>query len=319
MGEFTSHQEYRHVGPPTTAAARGLRVDQYLAQFYPIRSRSVWKSFCRRRELLVDGRPVRGSHRLQGGEQIAVYHPLSAEPEVDDGIQILSENDGVLAVLKPGNLPMHESGEFRRRTFAAALAAHLDSSWHPVHRLDRETSGVVICAGSSDLRSALSTLFEEQRVDKRYLAIVHGSIEWDEHVIDGPLALDPTAHRPRYVISPSGLSARSDVRVIERAGGATLVEVRPRTGRTNQIRAHMAAIGHPLVGDKVYHPDPAVYAAYRHLGDSEVVRNLAGFSRHALHAARISFTHPATGHEIRVSADLPADLSALWHDIQNRA
>lgn len=319
MSERTSHEEYRHVGPPTTAAARGLRVDQYLAHFYPFRSRSEWKGFCHRRELLVDGRPVRGSHRLQGGEQIAVYHPLSAEPEVDDRIQIMAEIDGVLAVLKPGNLPMHESGEFRRRTFAAALASVRDPNWHPVHRLDRETSGVVICAGSADLRSALSALFEEQQVDKRYVAIVYGAVPWDERVIDAPLAPDPKAHRPRYVIGLSGLAARSDVLVLERAQGATLVEVRPRTGRTNQIRAHLAAMGHPIVGDKVYHPDLTVYAAYRHQGDSETVRRMAGFSRHALHAARVSLTHPFTGQEIHMAAELPRDLRALWHDFKNRA
>lgn len=319
MGEILGSQEYRHVGPPTTTAARGLRVDQFLAQFYPFRSRSEWKSFCHRRELLVDGRPVRGSHRLQGGEQISVYHPLSAEPTVDDGIQILAEMAGVLAVLKPGNLPMHESGEFRRRTFAVALAGLRDASWHPVHRLDRETSGIVICASSPDLRCALSELFEEQKIDKRYLAIVYGVLPWDERVIEAPLALDPSAHRPRYIVSTSGLHARSDVRVVQRASAATLVEVRPRTGRTNQIRAHLAAIGHPLVGDKVYHPDPTVYAAYRHDGDSDKVRRLAGFSRHALHAASIKFEHPRTGREFSITNELPADLTSLWHDFQNRA
>ena len=313
-------EEYRAIGPVTGTVACGLRVDLFLARYYPFHSRSGWKEACRRRELLVDGRPVRASHRLRGGEQLSIYHPLTAEPEVDDRIAVLGEMNGVIAVYKPGNLPMHESGEFRRRTFAAMLAAQCGSDWHPVHRLDRETSGILICAACPKLRMSLSKLFEVQQVDKRYLAIVQGVVPWTEQSLIGALAPDPTASRPRYLVDNTmGLPAHSDCLVLERTTAATLVEVRPRTGRTNQIRVHLAWAGHPIVGDKVYHPDPEVYAAYHLDGDSAQVRQLAGFSRHALHATSVRFAHPNGGEEFVANSPLPSDLHKLWHDFQNRS
>ena len=304
--------EYRNIGPTTGPTARGQRVDFFLAQHYPFHSRAAWKEACQRRELLVDGRPVRPSHRLRGGEQLAIYHPLTSEPEVDERIELLAEMNGVIAVYKPGNLPMHESGDFRRRTFAALLAKRFGPEWHPVHRLDRETSGILVCAASPTLRRQLSWLFEEQSVDKRYLAIVRGVTSWEQCTLTGAIAPDPNAARPRYVIHPSGLPARSDCQVVARAAAATLVEVRPRTGRTNQIRVHLAHAGHALLGDKIYHPDPQVYAAYHRYGDCSESRSLAGFPRHALHATRITLRHPDCGREFAVTSPVPADLAALW-------
>jgi 23S rRNA pseudouridine1911/1915/1917 synthase len=304
--------EYRGLGPPLGPEAAQQRLDRFLAAGFPFKSRGEWKQLCERGELLVNGRPARADRRLQAGDRLAVFHPLAKEPEVDARIALLAEAAGVMAVYKPGNLPMHESGLFRRKTFTAALAAEFGAEWAPVHRLDRETSGVVLCAATPALRRRLSFDFETRAVAKTYLAIVSGAVTWQELSVDQPLFQDPAAPVPRFCCDPRGVPAQTEFRVVERAAAATLLAARPRTGRPNQIRVHAAWAGHHLLGDKIYHPDPAVYATYHREGDSPAARLLAGFPRHALHAAAIATRHPETGQSFQAESPLPSDLSALW-------
>jgi 23S rRNA pseudouridine1911/1915/1917 synthase len=311
--------EFRFLGPPLGPEADGERTDLFLAKHFPFHSRSRWSTLCRDEHLLVNGRPVRPSHRLRGGDRLAVFHPLSEEPEVDDRIELVAEEAGVIAVYKPGNLPMHESGFFRRRTFGALLAARFGAEWAPVHRLDRETSGLVLCAATPETRRALSEAWAAGQVAKRYLAIVRGRCPWDGLVVDEPIALLPGAGRPRYWVDPRGAAAVTELLVQERAFAASLIEARPRTGRTNQIRVHAAWAGHALMGDKVYHPDPRVYARYSAEGDSPPARRLAGFARHALHAAGLRFRHPETGRMTEYASALPEDLARLWRQLQGAA
>ncbi len=309
-GELGS--EYRGIGPPLRPEAEGRRLDDFLAKNFPFHSRREWKETCQRGHLLLNGKPVRGSHKLKGGDRLAVFHPLSAEPEVDEGITLLREEAGVLAVFKPGNLPMHEAGLFRRKTFGALLAEHFGKEWAPVHRLDRETSGVVLCAATPDLRRNLSQGFETRAVDKRYRAVVHGSPVWQELLVDQPLIWEENDRIPRLLVGDGGSPSQTEFTLLESGATAALLDIRPRTGRPNQIRVHAAWMGHPLVGDKIYHSDARVYDAYYEQGDSENVRVLAGHSRHALHAMSISVQHPGTNREFFAEAPWPDDLAELW-------
>lgn len=304
-------QEFRKIGPPVGPEATGQRVDAFLGRAFPFHSRSQWSRLARERRLLVNDRPVRPAHRLRCGDRVAMHHPLEDEPPVDTRIALLAEQGGVIAVYKPGGLPMHEAGFYRRNTFGALLADRFGPAWFPVHRLDRETSGIVVCAADGAIRRRLSAQFDERRVRKGYLAIVSGRTPWDELSIDEPLALMAGTRKPRFGVSPGGLPSRTDCLVRARGDDATLVEALPRTGRTNQIRVHLAHVGHALVGDKIYHADPAVFAAYEAEGDSPRVAALAGFPRHALHASRIGLTHPETGRVFEVECELPEDLRAL--------
>lgn len=305
-------EEFRGIGPPLGPEADGQRTDLFLSRAFPFNSRNEWNALCRRGELLVNGRPVRASHRLRSGDKLSYLHPQSAEPEVDTAIAFLKEEDGILAVYKPANLPMHENGLFRRNTLQALVHAQIGAEWFPVHRLDRETSGVVLCAATSSLRRALSEALESRTVEKRYLAIMDGATAWDERLVDEPIAPVPTDRIPLFKVDPSGTEACTLFRTLERAEGATLVEALPKTGKTNQIRVHAAYLGHPLVGDKLYHHDTRVYDAYHAYGDTAEVRALAGFPRHALHAASIALAHPETGRIFSAESPLPEDLQTHW-------
>jgi len=282
-----------------------------LAKKFPFNSRSVWKDICGRGHLLVNGRAVRASYKLKMNDVLSVYHPIDAEPDVDTNIRVIKEAAGVLAVYKPGNLPMHESGYYRRNTLAALVSAQCGAEWHPVHRLDRETSGVVVFAATPDLRRELSYDFEFRRVDKRYLAMMTGCTTWESMTVDRPLAFEPVEERPRVVVTADGDPATTVFKVLRRGPNATLVEAKPLTGRTSQIRAHAAWLGHALVGDKVYHPDPQVFEAYHQHGDTAQVQQMAGFVRHALHAHSIVLKHPESGQEFRAEADVPDDMAGL--------
>lgn len=304
-------QEYRGLGPPLGPSALGQRLDLFLAQTFPFYSRGEWKAVCQRGHLRVNGRVVRASHKLKAGDKLERFHPLDDEPEVDTGIELLHEDRGIMAVFKPGNLPMHEVGPFRRKTFAALVHEQLGPEWFPVHRLDRETSGIVLCAATTELRNRLSVAFETRDIEKLYVAIVTGRLEQDEIDVDQPLGEETNDKIPRFVVSAGGMPSRTVFRVMERSDHATLLEARPYTGRPNQIRVHAAWLGHHVLGDKVYHADPAVYHAYWQDGNVESTQLLAGFPRHALHAAKIAFEHPLGG-RFEVESPLPADLRALW-------
>lgn len=307
-----ARQEYRGLGPPLGPDAEAQRADLYLARKFPFNSRPQWNRICRDGELLCNGRPIRPAHRLRQGDLLQVFHPIDAEPEADTALELIAEAAGVMAIFKPGNLPMHESGYYRRKTVDAVLAEKFGPEWSPVHRLDRETSGILICAATPELRRKLAETFATREVEKTYLAIVRGTTSWDELHVDQPILLPEDAARPRYVVDPNGYPAVTDFVVARRAAAATLLKALPRTGRSNQIRVHAAWAGHALIGDKVYHPDDSIYAAYHRLGDVPEVHAMSGFKRHALHAAEIKLRHPETGKVFAVESSLPGDLQELW-------
>jgi RluA family pseudouridine synthase len=303
---------YRGLGQPVPPTDEGARTDVYLARACPFRTRREWQAACEAGHLLVNGMPVRASRRLNAGDRLSVYHPQENEPEVDIEIGLVGEAPGILAIAKPGNLPMHESGLYWRNTLHALVARDFGPEWHAVHRLDRETSGVVLFAATPDLRRKLSEAFEEHRVHKRYLAIGMGMAEWSELELEAPIAPDPYSRFPRGMVAAGGQDACTAFRVLQRAGDTTLLEARPRTGRNNQIRIHAAYLDLPLLGEKLYAPDPAAFEAYMRYGDGPIARRAAGFPRHALHAAEVSLTHPETGRELMMSAPFAEDLEREW-------
>src|SRR5690606_23818407 len=148
------HDEFRAIGAPVLTEDAGRRADSYMAENFPFWSRAAWQKAFRSGRVLVDKRPIRSSHRLKPGDRLYIYYPHEVEPEVDDGIAVLWEEAGVMAVYKPSGLPMHENGPYRKNTFARLLIDKVGRDWAAVHRLDRETSGIVICAADPDLRAA---------------------------------------------------------------------------------------------------------------------------------------------------------------------
>ena len=251
--------------------------------------------------VLVDGRTRQKSFRLAGGEVVVVDLPEPAELEADPAaVPVLYEDEHLAVVSKPAGLVVHPTTARRTGTLANRLIgmgmplSHAGAEDRPgiVHRLDAGTSGVMVVAKDDEAHRVLVEMFRRHTVDRRYLALVRGRVEHDRFLVDAPLE----RHRARIQVRAStGREAATEVDVVERFDGATLVEARPRTGRTHQIRVHLSAIGHPVLGDRAY-------------GGAGQDATRLGLSRPFLHSWRIAFDHPVSGERIEVEDPLPPDL-----------
>jgi 23S rRNA pseudouridine1911/1915/1917 synthase len=252
--------------------------------------------------VLVDGVPRPKSHRLEGGERITVeLEPLRAVPPEPGPLRIVYRDPHLAIVDKPAGLPTHptegrRTGTLVNRLLAAGLPlADVGDPLRPgiVHRLDAGTSGLLVVACSEQARAGLAGMLRRHELDRRYLALVRGELEHDRFVVDAPLGRRGARVR---VAAVTGRPAETAFEVRERFPGATLVEAAPRTGRTHQIRVHLAAIGHPILGDRRY-------------GGGGADAERLGLARPFLHSARLAFVHPVTGEPVRVEIGLPEDLA----------
>jgi 23S rRNA pseudouridine1911/1915/1917 synthase len=288
-------------------AESGARFDVWLSARLPGVSRTRIKSLVESGLALIDGRRVKPSHRLKAGETVEARIPPPPPAEISPEaipLRILYEDDAVLVVDKPAGMVTHPGAGRMTGTLAAAALAHapqiagVGGPRRPgiVHRLDKGTSGAIAVAKTQQAYDDLTAQLARRSVSRRYLCVVHGDVGPAAGVIDKPIARDERS-RVRMAIAREGRGKRAVTRfrVLERFRGATLVECRLETGRTHQIRVHMASLGHPLVGDGTY--------GRRRAPDLE------GWSRRsggvALHAAELGFTHPVTGSRIDVVSPLP--------------
>ncbi len=259
------------------------------------------------------GRPVKPNRLLAEGECIILFRPPPEEPDVPRHFGILFEDEWILAVDKPAGLPVHPTARYHRNTLTALLREKYGED-RPVlaHRIDSETSGVILCAKTRESERALKIMFADRLVGKRYLAIVRGVPEPAESRIEVPLGPDTAGPiRVKMAGDPEGLPALTEYRVLREIGDAALVECRPRTGRQHQIRAHMAHIGHPIVGDKMYGSDPTLFLEYIEQGLTEYIEDRAGAKRHYLHAAAVFLSHPMTRNDLQIESPLPEDMEAF--------
>jgi 23S rRNA pseudouridine1911/1915/1917 synthase len=287
-------------------------VDEYLAGKFPFFSRSGWQKEISSGVVLVNGTPARKpSQRLQLGDELRRLHPFHEEPEVDTNMRVIWCDGELAALYKPAGLPMHEAGYFRRRTVAGVVPQVLGKDWTPVHRLDRETSGLLLCARQPVIRAKLTDMWTNKHVQKTYLAITNGSPTDDSWTVNLPIKSERFLRTNRAEISADGDEALTVFRVIARGTQCALVEAKPLTGRTNQIRVHAAATGLPLIGDKVYGADPTILEIYRKEGNSLRVQAMAGFPRHALHAHKLVLEHPISQNQLELTCPLPDDLIQL--------
>ena len=288
----------------------GQRLDRYLAARLPKLSRTRLAELIDQGRVRVNGGPAKRSHRLVDGESVEVEvlprPPLEAAPE-DLALDILYEDDDIVAVNKPAGMVVHAGAGHASGTVVNALLhryralSGVAGALRPgiVHRLDKDTSGVLLVARTDEAHANLADQFAARQVKKTYLALVHGRLEKDSGTIGLPIARDLRRRTRMTTRRREGRAARTDWRVLARLGDYTLVEVDLHTGRTHQIRVHFSALGHPLVGD-------TLYGAPR---EPRVARRaIAPLGRNFLHAARVAFTHPATQKPIAVRAPLPGAL-----------
>lgn len=293
-----------------SAEDAGARLDRFLA------SQVLNLSRTRIQELIVEGRahvngkPAKAAHKIEEGNKIeiepAARPPLAAMPE-DLPLEILYEDEDVVAINKPAGMTVHLGAGIQSGTLVNALLgryAKLSSGGGTdrpgiVHRLDKETSGVILVARNDNAHRSLAEQFHTRTVEKTYIALVHGKFSKDAGMIDLPISRDTRRRTRMTTISLTGRAARTSWRVRARIGNFTLVEVGLHTGRTHQIRVHFSALKHPVVGD-------TAYGAARQIKLGTV--SLPELGRNFLHAARICFSHPRTGERLDVRAPLPADL-----------
>jgi 23S rRNA pseudouridine1911/1915/1917 synthase len=306
------HEETRRLGIPILEDEVGRRLDDYLAQKFPFFSRSGWQSEIDNGVVLVNGiRAKKAAQRLRLGDELRRVHPFNEEPDVDTNMKVIWSDGELAAVYKPAGLPMHEAGFFRRRTVAGVLPQVLGEGWTPVHRLDRETSGLLLCARQPEIRALLTEMWTNKKVQKTYLAMTAGIPKESQWIVDLPIKSERFLRTNRAEISDEGGEALTAYKVLSQSKEGALLEAKPLTGRTNQIRLHASAIGLPLIGDKVYGMDPSILELYRKEGNSEQVQKMAGFPRHALHSWKLKLHHPINDQEIELQCPLPSDLIML--------
>ena len=264
--------------------------------------------------MLLDGARARASARLRPGQaaRVTVPAPVPAEPQPEDiEVAVVHEDGHLIVVNKPAGLVVHPGAGTSGGTLVNALLGRVrDLSGvggvlRPgiVHRLDKGTSGVLVVAKDDETHRALVRQFAGRTVEKEYLALVLGVPSRPKGEVDAPIGRDPVHRQKMSVRALRGREARSSWRVEERFDGAALLRVRIHTGRTHQIRVHLASIGHPVAGDVTY--GGARTPSSRRAGAREALQSL---ERPALHAARLAFTHPASGQRLEFEAPLPPDL-----------
>lgn len=288
----------------------GWRLDHFLKRRIGRLSRTRIQTIIET-QITLDGRRARAAATVHAGETVRLCRPAPVEPEVPRSFEVLLQDDAVLVIDKPAGLPMHTTAKFWRNTLVALLRERYPGRHAEIcHRIDRETSGVLLVALTASAGSLLKQAFASRAVHKRYLALVKGAPP-DAGVIDQPIKLLDTPTHLMMGAAADGLPAVTRFRVLRRFAGHALVEAEPETGRQHQIRVHLAGIGCPLVGDKLYGAGEQYFMEACDRGLSpELLARFDGLPRHALHAAHLTFPHPVTGALTTVESPLPADLRA---------
>ncbi len=292
------------------AECAGLRLDQALARMFPEFSRSRLQAWLKDGTLQVEGGATEAKRAVLGGERVRLAAAaLAGETEAVAQalpLSLVHEDGDILVIDKPAGLVVHPGAGNPDRTLMNALLAHApELAGVPragiVHRLDKDTSGLLVVARTLEAQTSLVRQLQARSMGRTYQALVWGAPRVARGVVDAPIGRDPRS-RTRMAVVDRGKPARTHWEVVERLPGATLLSCKLESGRTHQIRVHLQSIGLPLVGDPVYRVGAKSHAPAALLGD---------FRRQALHAARLELEHPRTGVAMRWDSPLPADFRAL--------
>lgn len=293
---------------PVPRECDGWRLDHFLKRHIGRLSRTRIQEIIAT-QIAIAGRRARPASAVRFGETVLLERPAPKEPDVPRTFEVLYEDDAILAIDKPAGLPMHTTAKFWRNTLVAVLRERYPGEHTEIcHRIDRETSGVMLVARTSAAGSRLKRAFAGRLISKRYLALCKGAPP-DDGVIDQPIKLLETPTHVMMGPAADGLRAVTRFRVVRRFAEHALLAVEPETGRQHQIRVHLAAAGYPLVGDKLYGAGERYFMKACDSGISpDLLARFDGLERHALHAERLSFPHPVTGATTVVRSPVPADL-----------
>ncbi|MFA5865920.1 MAG: RluA family pseudouridine synthase [Phycisphaerae bacterium] len=300
------------------------RIDKYLQGRFPRFSRTAIQKLIKEGAITVNARPVKASYEILPGDTINLILPPPESKEIaaeDIPLEILFEDQYLVAVNKPSNMVTHPARGYQSGTLVNAMMFYcqkLSSSDDPVrpgivHRLDKDTTGVIVVAKDDEAHWRLALQFERRKIHKEYLAVVEGDFELDSDRIDAPIGAHPSARERYSVRHETGRSASTVYQVIERLKGFTFVRLLPETGRTHQLRVHMSYLRHPIVSDNMYGARKITVGQILGTDDPAPI-----IGRFALHAHQIQFRHPITGLEIKIKAPLPPDFQQLLEILRKR-
>lgn len=322
-----TQQLYEHFRFEADQGQQPLRVDKFMCEKLPHSSRNRIQRAADSGFVHVNDRPVKSNYKVRAGDVVTLMldrprHDSTIEPE-DMPLDIVYEDDQLMVVNKPAGLVVHPGAGNFHGTLVNAIAWHMKDvpSYDPnnpevglVHRIDKDTSGLLVVAKTPEAKTSLSVQFFNKTTHRSYNALVWGHFTEDEGRIEGNIARDPKDRLRMTVMAPDsgiGKPAVTHYRVIERFGYVTLIECILETGRTHQIRAHMKHIGHPLFGDERY-GGCEILRGNRSTSYRAFIQNCFKLcNRQALHARTLGFVHPKTHQQMDFTSDLPTDLEAL--------
>ena len=293
-------------------ADSSLRIDKYLSTVNEQLSRSYIQKLLKSGLVLVDGKPVKASYQVDEGDVISLDIPEAVEPEIepeDMDLDILYEDQDVILVNKPKGMVVHPAAGHYSHTLVNGLMHHckdqlsgINGVMRPgiVHRIDMDTTGVIIACKNDMAHNSIAAQLKEHSITRRYQAIVHGVLKDDAGTVEGPIGRHPTDRKKMSINYNNGKSAVTHYKVLKRFRQYTHVECRLETGRTHQIRVHMASIEHPLLGDLVYGPGKCP---------------IPGLQGQTLHAGVLGFIHPRTGEYMEFTAPLPEYFAKLLNTL----
>jgi 23S rRNA pseudouridine1911/1915/1917 synthase len=297
-----------------TAEEKGQRLDVFVVERFPELSRSHVQKLIEQGNVLVDETVRKANYKLRGGEGVQVTvpqaEPISVEPE-DIPLDILYEDKDIIVVNKARGMVVHPASGVYSGTLVNALLYHcqdlsgINGEIRPgiVHRLDKDTSGVMVCAKNDTAHLDLAEQIRTKTAHRTYWAIVHGNIKEEAGIIKGDIGRHPTDRKKMAIVRENGKPAVTHFKVLERFGEYTLVECQLETGRTHQIRVHMTSIGHPLVNDPKYGPKKSSPFA---------------INGQALHSLQLTLMHPVTKEEMTFTAPIPNDIEKILTGLRNK-
>lgn len=294
------------------AAGGGVRIDKYLGDQFPEYSRSYFQKLIKDGLVFADLRPVKSNYKVVEGQrvEVALPEPVSLDVEAEDiPLDIVYEDEDVLLINKPKDMVVHPAAGHEHHTVVNAVMYHckdnlssINGVMRPgiVHRIDKDTTGVIVICKNDRAHGSLAEQLKEHSITRKYHAIVYNNIVEDEGTVSAPIGRSPADRKKMAVNYKNGRDAVTHYKVLKRFGKFTYIECTLETGRTHQIRVHMASIHHPLLGDTVYGPDKQPW-------------NLQG---QTLHAKVLGFVHPATGEYMEFETPLPDYFQALLDKLE---
>lgn len=293
-------------------AQKNLRIDKFLAEQLPDQSRSYLQKLLKDGKVSVNDKTVKANYKVQLSDVIRFELPDPEVPDIlpeDIPLDILYEDEDVLLINKPKGMVVHPSAGHYTHTIVNAVMYHckdhlsgINGVMRPgiVHRIDMDTTGVIVICKNDSAHQSLAEQLKEHSITRKYRALVHGNLKEDQGTIEGPIGRHPVDRKKMAINHQNGKPAVTHYKVLERFGSYTFVECQLETGRTHQIRVHMASIGHPLVGDIAYGPAKCPF-------------HLQG---QCLHAMVLGFIHPRTGEYMEFTAPLPEYLTKLLENLK---